>query len=85
MRRVSLNRDMSIATVHYSLMGGGDAVAAREALTQNSVRLRRRLAAVLNMRATPQLVFTPDDEGIAADDMQKLLDSIMASAAASPE
>ena len=38
--------------------------------------MRRRLAASLNMRATPKLVFAPDEEGIAADDMQKFLDSI---------
>lgn len=75
MRRVSLNGDFSVATVHYSLLSG-DAAAARELLSRDAPRMRRRLAASLNMRATPKLIFAPDEEGIAADEMQKFLDSI---------
>ena len=76
-RRVSLNGDFSVATVHYSLLDG-DAAAVQELLSRDAGRMRRRLAASLNMRATPKLVFAPDAEGMAADDMQRLLDSFAA-------
>lgn len=74
-RRISLNGDFSVAIVHYSVLSG-DPAKSQEMLSQDSSRMRRRLAASLNMRATPKLVFAPDEEGIAADDMQKFLDSI---------
>ncbi|MBE8158097.1 MAG: ribosome-binding factor A [Betaproteobacteria bacterium] len=76
-RRVSLNGDYSVATVYYSLLAG-DAGGAHEMLAQKAPRFRARLAAKMNMRATPRLVFVPDDGGRAADDMQKLLDSLVA-------
>ncbi|MGI9297357.1 MAG: ribosome-binding factor A [Gammaproteobacteria bacterium] len=83
-RRVSLNGDFSVATVHFSLLSG-DAAAARELLSRDAPRMRRRLAASLNMRATPKLVFAPDEEGMAADDMQKFLDSLAPDASDAPQ
>lgn len=79
-RRVSLNGDYSVATVHYAMLAG-DAAAVKNDLQQKATLCRKRLAAELNMRATPQLVFTPDHDGIAADSMEKLLDGIAAAAA----
>lgn len=77
-RRVSLNGDFSVATVYYSVLSekSGETVSAQEILSRNAVHLRRRLASSLNMRATPKLVFAPDEEGIAADEMQNFLNSI---------
>ena len=76
-RRVSLNGDYSVATVYYSMLAG-DAGEMREILAQKAPHFRARLAARMNMRATPRLVFVPDEGGRAADDMQKFLDTIAA-------
>ncbi|MGU9951489.1 MAG: ribosome-binding factor A [Gammaproteobacteria bacterium WSBS_2016_MAG_OTU1] len=76
-RRISLNRDFSVATVYYSVLGG-DTAEVQEFLTGKAAECRKRLAANLNMRATPKLIFTLDTDGIAADHMQKLLDDIAA-------
>ncbi len=76
-RNVSLNGDFSVATIYYSVLGG-DPDSVRLSLTRNAAFFRRRLASFLNMRSTPKLVFAPDTEGMAADDMQNFLDSIEA-------
>lgn len=74
-RRIVMNGDYSVANVYYSVLSG-DIETAGESLTQDAYRIRRRLAGTLNMRSTPKLVFFPDEEGEAADDMRKLLDSL---------
>ncbi len=76
-RRIAMNGDYSVATVYYSVLTG-DIKSVGESLTQSAPRFRRRLADSLNMRTTPKLVFTPDEDGDAADNMQKLLDSFAA-------
>lgn len=73
-RRISLSRDYGVATVHYSLLTG-DVESAHAALLHDAALLRKRLATKINMRATPKLVFMLDHEGMAADNMQVLLDS----------
>ena len=73
-RRVSLNRDYSIATVYYSLLN--DEVDIEYLLTQQTPRWRRQLALSTNMRLTPKLIFTLDTDGMLADDMQKRLNDI---------
>lgn len=76
-RRVSMSRDFGTAVVHYSLLAG-DSQEADEALRRCAPLIRRRLAASAGLRATPKLVFEPDVEGMAADSMRELLDSIAA-------
>ncbi|MGI9306402.1 MAG: ribosome-binding factor A [Gammaproteobacteria bacterium] len=74
-RHIELNGDYSVARVYYSLLAG-DAGEMQESLSQRAPLYRRRLAAEINMRATPRLEFVPDTGGRAADDMEKFLDSI---------
>lgn len=81
-RRISLNGDFSVATVHYSLLSG-DADKVQESLSQNAPMLRKRLASAANMRSTPKLVFAPDDEGMAADKMLDFLDEVSSDPASS--
>ena len=75
LRQVLLNRNLSVATVHYG-MASGDASAMEEELNKLSGYCRRRLAAKLNMRATPKLLFVPDKEGLAADRLRDFLETI---------
>lgn len=74
-RRVSLNGDYSAATVYYTVLAG-DAGEMQKALSQKAPRFRARLAARMNLRTTPRLMFVPDLGGEAADEMEKFLDTI---------
>lgn len=73
-RGVTMSRDLGVATVFYALAPGADINAAQEKLQSSAARWRRELARKLNMRRTPQLVFTPDDMGIAADKLRDFLE-----------
>ena len=77
LREVRINNDFSVATVIYSLIGG-DSRETQEKLGKEAGRYRRELAKRLNMRKTPQLVFAYDNEGLAADNMRRFLDSVAA-------
>lgn len=76
LRQVSLNRDLSLATVRYGTAANGDVGEMEEELNKLSGYCRRRLAAKLNMRATPKLLFVPDKEGLAADRLRDFLETI---------
>ncbi|MGI9337127.1 MAG: ribosome-binding factor A [Gammaproteobacteria bacterium] len=75
-RGVSMSRDLGVATVFYSLAPGADTEAAHQKLQTSAARWRRELAKKLNMRRTPQLVFSPDDGGIAADKLRDFLEKV---------
>lgn len=75
-RGVSMSRDLGVATVFYSLAPGADIESAHERLQTSAARWRRELARKLNMRRTPQLVFMPDDIGIAADKLRNFLEKV---------
>lgn len=75
-RGVSMSRDLGVATVFYALAPGADVAAAHEKLQSSAAKWRRELARKLNMRRTPQLVFSPDDIGIAADKLRDFLEKV---------
>jgi ribosome-binding factor A len=65
--------------VYYTLLDAGDDDARRRAadfFTANADRLRRRLAANLQMRRTPRLIFVLDENAENAEAMARFLDSI---------
>jgi ribosome-binding factor A len=74
-RRISLNGDLSVATVYYTMLAG-NAAEVQETLTSQAPRCRKQLADSLNMRATPILVFAPDAEGQVADNIRRFLDNV---------
>ena len=79
-RHVRLSPDFSAAFVHFTVAAGdADDIAAE--LEKSAPRMRRRLAAELNLRATPQLHFTPDKEGRAADRIRDFLEKVEREAA----
>ena len=57
--RADVTRDLKIAKVYFSSMG--DPAEAKKALTGAAGLFRCRLAAALNLRITPELVFIPDN------------------------
>ena len=75
-RRVSLNGDFSVATIYYTLLPSKQPGNIQFVLSARAARWRRQIAASLNMRSTPKLVFTPDAEGAAADNLRHFLDDI---------
>jgi len=56
--RADVTKDLKIAKVYFSCMG--DSTEAKRALTGAAGLFRRHLAATLNLRITPELVFVPD-------------------------
>ena len=56
--RADVTKDLKIAKVYFSCMG--DSAEAKRALTGATGLFRCRLAAALNLRITPELVFIPD-------------------------
>ena len=56
--RADVTKDLKIAKVYFSCMG--DYQEAKKALTGAAGMFRCHLAAALNLRITPELVFVPD-------------------------
>lgn len=73
-REVRVSRDCGRADILYSLLGEND--GAQAALDELAPRLRRALAATLRMRATPNLRFIFDSQGIAADRLRTSLEKV---------
>lgn len=76
-RHVRLASDFSAAFVHFTVAAGSAEEVAEE-LGKSAGKMRRRLAAQLNLRATPQLHFLPDAEGQAADRVRDFLEKVRA-------
>ena len=57
--RADVTKDLKIAKVYFSCMG--DYQEAKKALTGAAGMFRCHLAAALNLRITPELVFIPDN------------------------
>ena len=74
-RHVRLSADFSDAFVHFTV-AAGDAEEVAAELEKSAGRMRRRLAAGLNLRATPRLHFVPDAEGRAADRLRDFLEQV---------
>ncbi len=71
---VDVSRDLSIATVHWTTLDGGEKADTQEALQSAASFLRRRLASLLNIRAVPQLRFRHDDSTERGAYMSALID-----------
>lgn len=56
-----ISRDFSTAKVFFTLMGGGEARAAEQALNHAAAFLRRALAVRVRLRAMPALRFCYDE------------------------
>ncbi|MCC7493856.1 MAG: 30S ribosome-binding factor RbfA [Fimbriimonadaceae bacterium] len=70
---VEVNRDLSVATVHVSALGGPEQLqAAVAALRDAAGWVRRQLASVLTMRTVPELDFVADDSARRAQRLEEL-------------
>ena len=74
-RHVRLSADFSDAFVSFTV-AHGDAEEAAEVLRRSAPRMRRRLAAELNLRSTPRLHFVSDEAGRAADRVRDFLEKV---------
>lgn len=71
---VDVSRDLSVATVHWTTLDGGEKADTQEALQSAGPFLRRRLASLLNIRAVPLLRFRHDDSSARGAYMSALID-----------
>ena len=69
-----VTRDLSYAKVYYSVLGEDAGVA--EGLNFASGYIRRELAARLNLRLTPKLIFVPDHSAEKALHISEMLKNI---------
>ena len=73
--RADVTKDLKIAKVYFSCMG--DPTEAKRALTGAAGLFRCHLAAALNLRITPELVFIPDgsiEHGARISELLRQLD-----------
>ena len=83
--RADVTRDLKIAKVYFSSMG--DPAEAKKALTGAAGLFRCRLAAALNLRITPELVFIPDnsiEHGARISELLRQIDAERAAREADP-
>jgi len=74
---VKVSKDLRIAHVHYSLIGGEDLVkAAGEALARASGVFKRAIGENLDLRYMPELEFHLDKNIAHADRIERLLREI---------
>lgn len=73
---VELSRDLSIATVYFSLLNpDDDSQPALEALKRASGFLRRRLGSELNVRHVPELRFVHDESAAHGVEISRLIEN----------
>lgn len=59
---VTVSADLSVARIHYSVLGGeGERIAARDALRRSRGYVRKALGGALKMRYIPDITFQYDD------------------------
>ncbi len=79
--QVCVSPDLAYAKVYYSLLDSGiNKVEAEEFFKQEGFKLRRRLAAGVNLRVTPQLRFIFDDTEERAWALDRLIDQAIGNA-----
>ena len=71
---ISVSRDLSLARVYYSVLGSAD--GADKGLASAAGYIRSELAARLNLRVTPKLVFLRDDSAERAMKISEILKDI---------
>lgn len=69
-----VSRDLSLARVYYSILG--EAEGAEKGLSSAAGYIRSELAARLNLRVTPKLVFIRDDSAERAMKVSEILKDI---------
>jgi len=72
--RVELNSDLSVAKLHYSVLGGdGDRSKAAHMLDHASGFIRKQVGRVLETRSLPELRFLPDTTTSDAERMDDMI------------
>jgi ribosome-binding factor A len=75
---VDVNRDLSMAKVHISVLGTGEEREdTLEALRSAATRLRMEISHRIVIRKMPRLTFIIDDTMQSGADMEKLIDHVM--------
>jgi ribosome-binding factor A len=75
---VDVNRDLSMAKVHISVLGTGEEREdTLEALRSAATRLRMEISHRIVIRKMPRLTFIIDDTMQSGADMEKLIDQVM--------
>ena len=76
---VDVSRDLSVATVHYSVLDPAEREDTDAALKRAAGFLRRRLAQEMQIRSVPELRFRYDDSAERGAAMSALIDRAVAS------
>lgn len=75
--RTEVTTDLKQAKIYISVLGEEEALARTiEGLKSSAGFIRNRLAATLNLRNTPELIFIPDDSIAYGIKMTKLIDEV---------
>lgn len=75
--KVSLNNDMSVANVWYTVLGNeGEIEATKEALHKSVGFLRSALAKELDLRKTPELRFKYDESLSYGNHISEILNNL---------
>lgn len=75
--KVSLNKDMSVALVWYTVLGNeGEIEATKKALEQAKGFLRSELAHRLDLRKTPELRFKYDESLAYGNHISEVLENL---------
>lgn len=75
--KVSLNKDMSVALVWYTVLGNeGEIEATKKALEQAKGFLRSELAHRLDLRKTPELRFKYDESLTYGNHISEVLENL---------
>ena len=76
---VEVNRDLSIARVHISVLGTDEERdLSLEALRSAATRLRMEVSQQISIRKMPKLTFIVDDTMQTGADMDRLIDQVIA-------
>ena len=75
--KVSLNKDMSVAMVWYTVLGNeGEIEATKKAIEQAKGFLRSELAHRLDLRKTPELRFKYDESLAYGNHISEVIESL---------
>ncbi len=75
---VQVTRDLSMATVYFSVLDPKHSVEAGESLNRAAGFLQRELGKAIKARSTPRLTFVFDDTDIRGRNMDELIDAVIA-------
>ena len=82
---VNVSRDLSVASVYYTLLDPAEQVQTQEGLERCSGFLRRRLSETLHMRSVPSIRFFFDDSAEQGQQLSALIDQAVQSNTTPPD